>query len=712
MMNWLRRNRRSPWYPTAATLVISLAVFAGVTFLVLKGWLQPLELRIYDVMLTRQVPPPPQPPAKAPQSRVAVIGVSEEDLQSGRVQVPISDEQMTRLLRILLPKDRSRGAWAVGIDIFRDLPAPDHDNKADWREQRSDLLELLKDARVFTVLEISEDGTEIAVPAPDGTKGGFADFPNDPDDVVRRALLYTQLKRKPDGTLRDDTTYRSLALRVAGRFMRTATSTTQPTVERMPHREKDGLRLGSALLIPFERSDGAYVKIDDGGAQMLLDYQAYGHINVYDAGAVLGGDVPPETFDGRAVFVGVTAQSLKDIIQTPVDTKVFGVMNHAVITDQLIRMAHGEAAARRVWPNGLEHAWAGAWTLVGGVIGLAIRTPRKFYLVLSTAAALACALLYVLFIKGTWVPVLPTLIGCVTAAAAVTKYIAHHERSERTVLSDLFNRIVDEDVAKTIWARRDELLDQGQLAARELRATVLFTDLEGFTTITEAMDKACLMRFLNDYMTAMSDVVGRRPGAFVNKYIGDAIMAVFGPPLDRTIEQARADARNAVECALEMRQRLAEHRERWERECSDGIRKKLETGEPPGAVPPWAAAARPPQVSVRMRIGIQSGMVTAGSLGSRQRLEYTVIGDTVNTAARLESFDKDLMAPDLAAGGCRILIGQDTLDLLPPGEYLTREVGSIQLKGKEQSVTIHGVIGRAESSSPSPTQSAAQEVQV
>ena len=74
-----------------------------------------------------------------------------------------------------------------------------------------------------------------------------------------------------------------------------------------------------------------------------------------------------------------------------------------------------------------------------------------------------------------------------------------------------------------------------------------------------------------------------------------------------------------------------------------------------------------------------------------------MIGDTVNTASRLESYDKDVMPPDFAADGCRILIGQDTLDLLPAGEYLTREVGSIGLKGKHQRVTIHGVIGRAPS---------------
>jgi adenylate cyclase len=446
----------------------------------------------------------------------------------------------------------------------------------------------------------------------------------------------------------------------------------------------------------------------------MLDFRGTHHYERVSVRSVLNGAADTKPFAGKVLIVAMTArQTVKDLVSTSLVTDAYGAEVHATIAEQLIRAAQTGRRPPRAWHDLAEHGWMLGWTLAGTLIAIGIRRPLRFALVLSVSiAALLAACFFAFVIWGYWIPALPPLLGCAVAAGFVTQYLSHHERSERGVLNDLFNRIVDKDVAKTIWARRDELLDHGQLAARELRATVLFTDLEGFTTITEAMDKTCLMRFLNDYMTAMSDVVGRKPDAFVNKYIGDAIMAVFGPPLERTIEQSRTDARNAVECALEMRARLAEHRARWERECSDGIRKKLETGATPGAVPPWAAQVRPPEVSVRMRIGIQSGMVTAGSLGSRQRLEYTVIGDTVNTAARLESFDKDLMAPDLAAAGCRILIGQDTLDLLPPGEYLTREVGSIQLKGKEQHVTIHGVIGRADFSTPSPTRTAAQEVNV
>jgi adenylate cyclase len=291
------------------------------------------------------------------------------------------------------------------------------------------------------------------------------------------------------------------------------------------------------------------------------------------------------------------------------------------------------------------------------------------------------------FGQQLWIPLVPPLLGWIGAAGLVTQFMSHHERAERTVLNELFKRMISEEVVDTLWQRRGELLDEGQLAAQEVRATILFTDLEGFTSITELMDKSPLMAFLNDYMAVITDVVSRAENAFVNKYVGDAVMGVFGPPLERTEEQARADARSAVDCALEMRQQLASKRERWERMCAEGVRKKAaRSGE--------AAAGTSPPVRVRMRIGIQSGIVVAGSLGSAHRLEYTVIGDTVNTAARLESYDKDFMPEDLAAEGCRILIGQDLLNLLPPGEYLTREVGSIKLKGKKEMMTIHGVLGR------------------
>jgi adenylate cyclase len=153
-------------------------------------------------------------------------------------------------------------------------------------------------------------------------------------------------------------------------------------------------------------------------------------------------------------------------------------------------------------------------------------------------------------------------------------------------------------------------------------------------------------------------------GGMVDKYIGDAIMAIFGVPVKRENEEAIAnDARQAVACAIEFNRKLIEQNARWK---AQGL----------------------PEVT--MRTGIYTGMVVAGSFGSSKRMEYTVIGDTVNTASRFESFDKTIATPT-SENPCRILIGDLTYDYVRD-LYETEVVGKCQLKGREDYSTIHRVI--------------------
>ena len=145
-------------------------------------------------------------------------------------------------------------------------------------------------------------------------------------------------------------------------------------------------------------------------------------------------------------------------------------------------------------------------------------------------------------------------------------------------------------------------------------------------------------------------------------------MAVFGVPLARTSEEEiRQDARNAVLCALDMRKKLQELNARW-----------TERGLP----------------MCGMRIGIHTGFLVAGSLGSSDRQEYTVIGDSVNTASRLESFDKSWADPETLATHCRVLISEATLALVE-GEFAISRVGTMALKNKNEPVTIYSVTGKA-----------------
>jgi adenylate cyclase len=166
-------------------------------------------------------------------------------------------------------------------------------------------------------------------------------------------------------------------------------------------------------------------------------------------------------------------------------------------------------------------------------------------------------------------------------------------------------------------------------------------------------------------MEAMAGLI-MQFGGVVDSYAGDGIKADFGVPIPRdTPAEIRSDAVNAVSCALAMEEEMSRLNAVW------GARGLPEVG---------------------VRVGIFTGPVVGGLLGSSQRLKYTTIGDTVNIASRLESFDKDLARHSL----CRILIGDQTLECLE-GQYETVRIGEVKLKGKDQAIVIHQVLGRSSS---------------
>lgn len=246
----------------------------------------------------------------------------------------------------------------------------------------------------------------------------------------------------------------------------------------------------------------------------------------------------------------------------------------------------------------------------------------------------------------------------------MTAYMSNREKKERAVLMSLFGQYVSPQVATTIWQQRDHVLHNGRPRSQRLVASVLFTDLVGFTTVSESLDPQALTDWLDDYMEAMTPHVIAHGGT-VLKYLGDGLMAAFGVPLPRTEDaQIRSDAIHAVQCALEMEAKLIELNRQWHAE----------------ALP-----------VIGMRIGIFTGTVVAGSTGGIQRLEYNVHGDAVNTASRLESFDKDGFIPDFIEQPCRILIGEPTLNYLD-GQFHTKPIGDVELKGKEQKVTVYRVM--------------------
>jgi len=234
--------------------------------------------------------------------------------------------------------------------------------------------------------------------------------------------------------------------------------------------------------------------------------------------------------------------------------------------------------------------------------------------------------------------------------------IMAEQLQEREFIRETFGRYVSEEIAKTLLVQNAT----EKLGGEERVVTVLFCDMRGYSTLSEQMPPAQIVNMLNQYLSAMTEIIDRHNGCII-EFIGDAIFAVFGAP------QYIADhAEQAVRCAIEMRTRLSHLSQELQ---ESGITRYWKSDE---------------IIDLRARIGIHTGHVVAGNLGSTTRMKYAVIGDTVNVAARLEQLNKEL--------GTDILLSRDVYTLLP--EDLAREMtkqGEHHVKGREQAVSIYSV---------------------
>jgi class 3 adenylate cyclase len=244
------------------------------------------------------------------------------------------------------------------------------------------------------------------------------------------------------------------------------------------------------------------------------------------------------------------------------------------------------------------------------------------------------------------------------------------EKGQKAVLMQLFSKHVSPQVAESLWEQREQFLEGGRPKSQSMVVTAMFTDLQGFSTLSEKQIPEVLMGWLNTYLDMMTTTVMEH-GGVVDDFFGDGMKINFGVPIPReTEDEIRQDAVNAVKCALAMEARMID------------LNKKM------------AAEGQQP---LRMRVGIYTGPVVAGSLGSAERMKYTTLGDTVNTAARLESYDKELVLPELEGRPCRILIGESTFRYVE-GRFVVKKVGELSLKGKAQTIGAYCVLGASESS--------------
>lgn len=621
---------------------MAAAVIAARDF----GLLEAIELVAYDAYIRLR------PAAQSANARITLVTISERDIQANGW--PLSDEILARTIEAVARHEPR----SIGLDIYRDVPILPGRRKLETV--------LATEPRVIAAMKFAEGASSGVRPPPvlQGTEQvGFNDILVDPGGVVRRGLLFLD-----DGTA---VSY-SFALRLALRYLQ-----AQGVVPQADPHDPALLRLGRVTIHPLEPHEGGYVGADNRGYQFLLDFKdAQRPFSSVDLAGVLAGSFDPALFRHRIVLIGVIAQSVKDDFYTPlsrglkVGQSMPGVVVHAQIASQLLRIGLDANAPTIALPKWEEGLWILVWSVAGALIGLWVGSPWRLPFIAGGGLVALGGLAFLAFLAGRWIPLIPPALGWLSAAGVVTAYMSYREMVERALLMQLFSRHVSREVAEAIWRQRDQFLDGGRPRPERLVVTALFADLQGFTSIAEKHTPETLLEWLNEYVAAMSQEVSRY-GGVIRQYAGDAIVAIFGIPVPRqTQAEIDQDARNAVLCALAMEAALRELNQRWRRE-----------GRP----------------SAGMRIGIYTGAAVSGTLGNADRSEYVVLGDTVNTASRLESYDKERFAPDADARPSRILIGEPTLVRL--GDRFDAEwAGDVALKGKENLIRIYRVIGMSEKS--------------
>jgi adenylate cyclase len=351
--------------------------------------------------------------------------------------------------------------------------------------------------------------------------------------------------------------------------------------------------------------------------------------------------IDPAVFKNRIVFIGLTGAGLVDVFQTPMGGGLMpGIQLHATVADSLLANKFISVAP----PAWRVASTAGAATVVGLMAAL---LP---FVVAAAGAAVAIAawmLTAALALRaGTWVNAAQPLSAMALALFAGTAYRYFVEDYQKRVVKKLFGRYVSKDVFEQLMAHPD----RAELGGKRRDMSVLFSDIRGFTTVTEKGNAEALVTQLNEYFSRMVEIVFRHKGT-VDKFVGDMVMALYGAPVDDPDH-----AEHAVATAVDMVRELGELNRKW-----------AERGMP----------------QLDIGIGINSGDMIAGNIGSSSIMSYTVIGDNVNLGSRLESLNKDY--------GSRIIISDASRTRLR-GDYDLRPLGDVVVKGKTRPVAIFEVV--------------------
>jgi adenylate cyclase len=380
--------------------------------------------------------------------------------------------------------------------------------------------------------------------------------------------------------------------------------------------------------------------------RMLIDYAGpagtFRYISVAD---VLAGRIAKDSLRDRIVFVGGTAAGIYDLRVTPMSPILPGVEKHANVAANIL---DGKFLRRPDWVELLEAAGILFWPFF-----IAWLLPRLRPMVSAATVLLLWAAyfggVHLAFRSGLWLPLVYPSLAMGLTFVGVTVYRLFTEERQRIWIKRAFQRFVSPEVVERLVDNPGALQFGGEVRT----LTVLFTDIRDFTTYTERHPPQEVVHILREYLTRMADQVITHQGT-LDKFIGDAVMAIFGAPVALPDHAERA-CRAALAMIAELEQLQAK----------------------------WAAEGREP---FRMGIGINTGEMVVGNLGSEQLFDYTVVGDGVNLGARLESLNKEYKTDK------PIIISEETYEAVKD-KLDVRRLGVVIVKGKTRPVVIYELQG-------------------
>ncbi len=393
---------------------------------------------------------------------------------------------------------------------------------------------------------------------------------------------------------------------------------------------------------------------------MIIPTDGTGKIWLYDSGhkaerfipawKVLEKDFDPKMVEGKIIFIGSSAGGLKDLRATPLNPVSAGTEIHVQLAEQVMEQ---NFLSRPDWASGAE-------TVYVFLLGLIL------VFLLPRLGALACAVLSILFIAGAFIfswhaftawrllldPVVPSLASLIIyLAASLLNYL--RSENERRHIRGAFSRYLAPEIVKQLEDKPDQLKLGGEM--KEM--TVLFADIRGFTTFSERYSAQELTHFMNRFLTPMTDIILKNKGT-IDKYMGDCIMAFWNAPLED-----KDHAVNACRAAAAMQ----DHLKLWNLEMAEEAKNQAKSFQP-----------------IELAIGINTGKCCVGNMGSDQRFDYSVLGDEVNLASRLQGLS--------GFYGASILVSESTA-LAVKNQFEFVEVDLIQVKGKTKPVRALALAG-------------------